>query len=302
MCYDFYIVQRVWVVTLTLFFCGIAFAQTDTQPILDTERSLERMAAVAGMKSAFLQYLANDSIVFRPGPIKGREYWQKFDDSSKVLSRNAVWADISANGMMGYTTGNWRVYQKGKSEALAQFGQYVTIWEKQLNGTYQATVDIVVIHDKLPFYETEVLPKDKPTRDPNRLGWSPADASLGFTRLSMAPGGLGAAFFQYGADEIRFLRDGYPPLLGKKHVSEIAKDYRSIRFPAKINLYQSADLAYTWNPCQFANSEEGMEQGNCLQIWKLDNKKWQIVLAVFARIPNEIPPTLKTRDRKTAAH
>src|SRR5262245_42291224 len=219
------------------------------------------MAALGGMKSAYLQFLADDSIVFRPGPTKGRDYWQKFDDTSKVLSRNFVFADISANGMMGYTTGNWRMYQKGKSEGVAQFGQYVTIWERQLNGTYQATVDMVVLHDKLPFFETEVLPKEKPTRDPNRIGWSPADASLAFTKLSMSPGGLGEAFLQHGADEMRFLRDGYPPILGKKRVIAAAKPYLSVRFPAKINLYQAADLSYTWNPCEFANSQEGMEKG-----------------------------------------
>jgi len=301
--YDFKIVQIISVLTLTLAFAVCAvFAQSDVQPLLDTERSLERMAAATGMKSAYLHYLADDSIIFRPGPTKGREFWQKFDDASKILNRNAVWADVSANGMMGYTTGNWRVYEKGKSEAVAQFGQYVTIWEKRLDGQYQATIDIVVLHDKLPFYETEVLPKDKPGRDPNKSGWSPADDSLAFTKLSMAPGGLGEAFFQYGDDDMRFLRDGYPPLVGKKGVVKVAKHYLSVRFPTKINTFQAADMAYTWNPCEFATSQEGMERGNCLQVWKLEGKKWAIVLAVFARLPNETPPVLKNKDSKTGIH
>ena len=293
--------QRVSVLAFTLVLSACAvLAQSDLQPILDTEKSLERAVAANGMKRAFLQFLADDSIIFRPGPIKGRDFWQKFDDTSKTLVRQAVTADISANSMMGYTTGNWRLYPKGKSEAGAQFGQYVTIWEKRSDGRYQATVDIVVLHDKLPFFETEVLPKEKPTRDPNKLGWSPADASLAFTKLSMAPGGLGEAFSQYGAEEIRFLRDGFPPVLGKKRVVTMAKPYLSIRFPSKINLYQAADMAYTWNPCEFATSHEGMEKGNCLQVWKLEDKKWAIVLAVFARLPNETPPILKKKDGTTA--
>jgi hypothetical protein len=59
-------------------------------------------------------------------------------------------------------------------------------------------------------------------------------------------------------------------------------------------------MAYTWNPCQFANSQEGMEQGNCLQIWKLRNKKWWIVLNIFSRIPNETPPSLKLSEKNRA--
>ena len=59
-------------------------------------------------------------------------------------------------------------------------------------------------------------------------------------------------------------------------------------------------MAYTWNPCEFADNNEGMEKGTCLHIWKLRNKKWWIVLGVFARIPNETPPSLKPRHRTTA--
>jgi hypothetical protein len=43
-----------------------------------------------------------------------------------------------------------------------------------------------------------------------------------------------------------------------------------------------------------ANSEEGMEKGTCLNIWKLRKKKWYITASAFARIPNMIKPTLKT--------
>jgi len=121
-----------------------------------------------------------------------------------------------------------------------------------------------------------------------------------FTRLSMAPGALGGALEEFAADDVRFLRDGSPPIIGKKEVVKATRIYRTVRFPTNIALFQSADMAYTWNPCKFADSEEGIEEGNCLQIWKLDNKKWWIVLSVYARIPTEKPPVLKERDKSAA--
>jgi hypothetical protein len=203
--------------------------------------------------------------------------------------------------MLGYTTGNWRLYQKGKSESYARFGQYVTIWEKR-NGQFLATIDISITHDKLPAAQTDRISNKKESRDPNIRGYTPADASLSFTRLSMEPGALGGAYKQYAADNVRFLHDGDPPIVGKKDVVEATKKYLSIRFPEKITLYQAADMAYTWNPCEFANSREGSEQGHCLHIWKLKDKKWFIVLGIFARIPNATPPVLKSKDKVTASH
>src|ERR1044071_3974863 len=109
-------------------FCLPAFSQkevataSDVQPIINTERSFEAVAGAQGTKAAYLQFLAPDSIVFRPGPVNGLRFWKDDKDSaSTLLSRNIIYADVSSNGMLGYTTGSWRLYQRGKSESFARF-------------------------------------------------------------------------------------------------------------------------------------------------------------------------------------
>lgn len=268
----------------------------DVQPVVNAERSFVSVAESQGIKAAYIKYLAPDATIFRPGPVNGQAFWKTSKDpASLLLSRNVTFADVASNGLLGYTTGNWRLYEKGKSESFAKFGQYVTVWEKKPDETWQAIIDIGIAHDKLPFSETDKTIKADQSRNPNKLGWSPADASMNFTRASMAPAALGGAFEQYAADDVRFLRDDAPPILGKKNVVKATKKYRSIRFPDKINLFQSADMAYTWNPCKFADSVEGVEEGNCLQVWKLRDKSWVIVLSIYAKIPNETPPVLKNK-------
>ena len=297
------IIFLISVVLLTLAISGQSRSQidTDVQPVIDTEKSFEAVAGAQGIKQAYLNFLSSDSIIFRPGPINGQKYWKESKDpASLLLSRNVTYADVSSNGLMGYTTGNWRIYEKGKSEASAKFGQYVTIWEKKPDGKWQASIDINISHDKLPFSETDRVLKKEQTRDANKREWSPADASMNFTRASMAPEALGGAFEQYAGDDIRFLRDGAPPILGKKDVVKATRKYRSIRFPSNITLFQSADMAYTWNPCKFADSIEGVEEGNCLQVWKLRDKKWEIVLGIYSKIPVEKPPVLQTKEKNTA--
>ena len=295
--------KRVCLIVCVVSLCLSAYSQkrfeasSDVQPIIDAERSFEALAGSEGIKSAFLKSLAADAIIFRPGPVKGIEFWKaSTDPTSLLLSRNVTYADVASNGMLGYSTGNWRTYQRGKSEALAKFGQYVTIWEKKPTG-WQATLDIGISHDKLPFSVTDKPLKGEQSRELNRSGWSPADASMRFTQLSMKPEALSGALSEYAREDVRLLLDDYPPILGKKDAMKATKDYVSLRFPQKISLYQAADMAYTWNSCQFSNSQEGMEEGNCLQIWKLQDKKWWIVLSIFARMPNENRPTLKTREK-----
>jgi ketosteroid isomerase-like protein len=293
------ILRILTAVLLFLSVQNVSLAQVELQPLVATEVSFERAAADKGMKAAFLEFLRDDAIVFAPGPVNGRDYWKaRQDDSNSQPSRNLTYSDISANGLLGYTTGNWRIFQKGKSEGLAKFGQYVTIWERSPGGAFKVSVEIEVSHEKLPFSETDKPIRANQKRDINKRRWSPADASMNFLRASMTSEKLGGAYEKFAADDVRILRDGAPPIIGKKNAIEAMNEYLSVEFPKKVSLFQSADLAYTWNPCQFDNSSEGMSKGNCLHIWKLRNKKWWIVLGVFAPILNETEPTLKMKAKR----
>ncbi|MEO6050955.1 MAG: hypothetical protein ABIP78_06445 [Pyrinomonadaceae bacterium] len=279
--------------------CGNVFAQYDLQKMYGAETSFEQTAAESGMKTAFLKFLAVDGIVFRPNPINGIDFWtlNKKNGSPLILVRNSNFGDISANGLMGYTTGSWQSYPKGKRDTLSKFGQFVTIWEKKPDGTFRASLDIDITHDEPPVSEAGQGFQTDLQHDPNKRGYSPADASMNFLRMGMTTKALGNGYKQYAVDNVRLLLDGKPLILGKKNVVSEMSRYTSINFPKKVALYQAADLAYVWNACEFANSKEGTEKGNCLHIWKLRDKKWWIVLGVFARVTDDTPPELKTKPK-----
>ena len=109
---------------------------------------------------------------------------------------------------------------------------------------------------------------------------------------------MGGAYQHWAADEITLIREGDPPIFGKKKVVADTQDFQSISYPKRVVLNESADMAYVWNPCAYANSDEGIEKGNCLHIWKLRGKKWWIVLGVLSRVRNVKQPALKQRPKK----
>lgn len=287
-----------WIFVLLLL-CSGAHAQADLQQMLGAEKAFEAAAADKGAKDAFLEFLSEDSVIFRPNAVNGKEFWKTHNEPQPmVLFRKVVDYDVASNGIMGYTTGDWRLYPKGKGEESAQFGQYATVWEKRRDGKFLATVDILITHDKLSFAETDRTSPVAKTSDLNTRGWSVADASMNFLKMSMTKAGLSGAYKKFGSDGMRLLIEREPPVLGKKKVVTEMKRYMSIEFPKKVALLQAADMAYTWNPCQYANSNEGTESGNCLQIWKLRDKTWSIALSVFARVTSDTKPVLKVKENK----
>lgn len=273
--------------------------QSDLQNMVATDNTFARVISDKGAKPAFLEFLSDDAIIFRPTAVNGKQFWKSFEEPvPMMLVRKSTYADVAANGLLGYTTGNWRLYPRGKSESSAKFGQYVTIWEKKADGKFNASVDIATTHEKLPFAETDPRQPAGQSRDFNKRGWSAADPSMNFLRMSMSRDALGGAYERFAAADVRLLLEDAPPITGRKAVVSEMKRYISVDFPKKVALFQSADMAYLWNACEFSNNNEGNEKGNCLQIWKLRDKKWFIVLGVFARIPNETEPILKIKPKK----
>ncbi|HLA94854.1 MAG TPA: hypothetical protein VK612_03970, partial [Pyrinomonadaceae bacterium] len=234
------------------------------------------------------------------GAINGKDFWQSRPDSmTPIMVRNLAAIDISANGLLGYTTGNWEMYAKSKADVPSEIGQYVTIWEKRLDGKFKATIDITIAHEK----PADAVPDPSRvlaaalTGDVNKRRWSAADPSMNFLKLSMSKKALGGAYDKFAAPDIRLLREGETPILGKKNAVNATKDFISIDYPKKVAMLEASDMAYVWNPCEYANSEEGREKGTCLHVWKLRNKQWYIVLGVLARVRNEIKPTIKLREK-----
>jgi ketosteroid isomerase-like protein len=279
-------------------------AQPELQRLYSAGETFGQIAARKGPKLAFLEVLADDSVIFHPGPVSGREFWKASDDSSPArLQRNITYADISSTGAMGYTTGSWELYPQGKPDSSTQFGEYVTIWERKADGQFRATVDISVAHEKLAIVgnKGKVMPANS-TGDPNQRGWSAADSSLNFLKMGMTKKNLGGAYDKFAADDVRLLIDRMPPIVGKGKVVSATKHYNSIQFPKDMTLLESGDMAYLWNPCQYSNSKEGIEKGNCLQIWKFRNNKWEIVLGVFARVLDDTPPSLRFKYKDKSQH
>jgi ketosteroid isomerase-like protein len=267
----------------TLLFSISAFAQSDLQKIYDAEKAFERAAAEKGMNQAFVEFAAPDGVCFFPGfPVNCREYFKAQPVSGAALLWNPTFVDVSANGALGYTTGNSIYKPKGKDDANAFYGQYVSVWQRQPDGKYLAVLDTGISHAKPAKIETEWTSPADSGKELNEKKSSAADAAVAFFETAKTEG-LAKAYRQFLADDARVLREGKFPLIGKKAaLDELKKDKSNVSFTKRSTFSGAADLAYTTNGYALADKNgKEIEKGNFVQIWKLRGGSWQIVLDIF---------------------
>src|ERR1043166_4682339 len=81
------------------------------QAMVDTERAFAKMSEDQGTRPAFVAFIADDGILFRPRAVKGKQWMSEHplpqSDKRPLLSWYPSVADISLAGDMGYSTGPW---------------------------------------------------------------------------------------------------------------------------------------------------------------------------------------------------
>ena len=260
-------------------FAVVAAAQSDFDKMVAAERSFAQMASDSGTRTAFLKYMAPDAIVFEPDRTNANAVWTARKESPAALLWAPNFADISSNGIVGYTTGNWEYRPKGKDDSPSAFGDFFTIWVRQPSGQYRWVLDLGVSHAKPESYSTELA---KPivitsTSQPT----SAAETANGFYKLA-ATEGLKKAYEQFAADDVRFLRLNEAPGNGRKALAaEAGRSKAQFAFAKRSMFFESADLAYVTNTYQTVDSKGAGERGNSVQVWKYRNGRWQIVFDII---------------------
>jgi ketosteroid isomerase-like protein len=252
--------------------------------VVETEKAFAALAAEKGTKHAFLSNLADDGLVFLPDKMNGKAYWNGRGESGGLLSWHPNFADVSANGLLGYTTGNWEYRPKGKADQPVGFGEFVTIWQRFPDGRYRFVVDIGVEHEKPAAYSTATQYPTAPG-EPNTKNYSAADSANHFFEMA-AKIGLPRAYARFSDDDVRMFREGQLPIVGKGDAVSMAKKQKGrVQFAKRTMFLGSDNLAYVVSTYTLERKEKPPETGNFVQIWKLIDDRWKLVLDIFKPVP-----------------
>src|SRR5438067_9621181 len=186
---------------------GAETALDSVRAMVDAEKKFYQTGQEQGTRAAFLAFLADDGIIFRPGPVNGKESWSKRQETGLDLVWEPRFAVMARSADFGYDTGpsKWRTSKK--QQKFSGHGHFVSIWKKQKDGAWKVALDCGIENS-----ESDVKPSLRLVTLKNAAKGTleslqqTQDAFVVTARLDFTK-----AFRQFGADEIRLYRDGSFP-------------------------------------------------------------------------------------------
>ena len=274
--------------------------ESDLTSLVEAERAFAQASADLGMRDAFLQYLGEGAVDFRPEPGDAREYYEAMQGSPGRLSWGPVFADVSRDGDLGYTTGPWTLTRSTAEGDLTYHGEYVSVWKREPGGPWRVALDIGIGHG---------APADPPpalTRPEIGDGWDgPSNGDeperrVLFMRDSEYSAiselhGFADAFRSHSRCDVRIYRGGQFPILGQDAalaaIAEASGTYTWT--PIASGVSRGADLGYTYGLSVLTPDEPGEEpvrRESYLRIWRRNaDGEWKLVLDAANALPLEEP-------------
>lgn len=271
---------------------------TSLRSLVEAERSFAAASMAKGIRASFIENMTDDSILFRPGPVAGKKWMEEHPAPQGVLTWQPVFADVSSAGDLGYTTGPWEFRQKSLEDKPVAYGQFVTVWKRQADGTWKFAVDLGISN---PPPETRPPDVQFPATSQNKKKIKLKTDVEGersalikvendFSKLVAKKRTL-EAFLSYLADDVRLFRMNAFPAIGREEARAMLAAQPGLMSwqPVKADVSRSNDLGYTYGTYEFRpNGGKAAVNGNYVRIWKRQlNGQWKAVLDIL----NPLPPT-----------
>ncbi|WP_242921377.1 YybH family protein [Pontibacter liquoris] len=251
---------------LLLALCLCAFQATDAtrdkalESLANAERNFAAASGKKGLHQAFVEYLAEDGIVFAPAPTNGKKLHAAAPESKAILTWYPAFADISASLDWGYTTGPYTFKANPGDEEPAGAGFYLSVWKKQPDGQWKVAIDMG------NSFSTELIKEEV---------YQPAAA----TQSNLSRGTKAALLTSdeqkvqpYDSDTFIYRYGRYP---AKYKDLVIAPAANVIYTNLGHDISSAGDMGYTYGSYTQPTSR-GEESGYYLKVWKLLDGQWKL--------------------------
>ncbi len=262
-------------------------------------------AIEVGRNQAFLEFLGEDSVIFRDGPLDALVYYSSPNFSGNDLTWEAHYIDVSRAGDLGLSAGPLTIVDSDSSDG-GDFGHLISIWRKQ-DGRWKLAADMAVL---IPgFLSLEVEPSFEDTQPTFEETAHPVvamnetntmqrliEADNTFERSINIRGGE-RALLRYGMENIRVYLPGMGPAIGADVASSVYGTFLDAELetltPLNLDhmggfLSESQEMGFTYGV--MSTNPEEVQQGfrtNYLRLWRLSSSnEWRIAVEALRPISN----------------
>lgn len=274
--------------------------------LVEAERAFARTSLEIGTRAAFMKFFSDDAVVFRPGPVRYKEIMKDVPPPANPLETTLEWeplfADVSASGDIGYTTGPSVWTDHSSDHRPPYYGYYFSVWKKQATGEWKVAFDVGTeqpgpysgsrkFHAPAAVERKEPIPASGP--EGHLVGLMNVERE--FLEAVQKDGAI-KAFAQYAAGEARVYRETKTPIIGIDSIRNYfsSQPYLSQWNPMFCDVALSGDMGYVYGGYEVAvpkGSAAAPENGFYLRVWKLDGANvWKFVAEVTSALPQPPPP------------
>ena len=281
--------MKIYSMLFLLIFTITVNAQTQNRTaalaeVVAAENAFADRAAESGTRTAFLEFAADNGVIFNLKPENAKQVWQTRAANNSLLAWRPAWADVSAAGDLGYTTGTW-AFSRSKTDSPGAWGEYFTVWKKQADGTWKFLLDLGIQHDKAEviansWKSPETKGKNKAKTESAEI-WRTLENSFA---ESLDKNGVKKTYGKLAAAQIRLIREGNMPFQDISNALAQITDA-----PVKIKILggeASGNFAYGYGEYELKKSAQETEKGFYVRVWKRESKGWRI----SADLAHPLPP------------
>jgi ketosteroid isomerase-like protein len=300
--------MKLSILLICLLAVGVAAPQGslhgDLASLIAAEKAFAAASERQGTREAFLAYLADNAVLFRPHPVSGRKWMQDHPDQSGLLTWRPAFADISRSGDFGYTTGPYELRRERTDKQPFRTGSFVSVWRRQADGRWKVLIDTGIVYPQAGT-PPKVGTATSNVKLPPKVAAQPDDKSDAAEREALmeldrafakevARRG-GAAFLDRLSDDARLLRTNHFPMVSRREIRAYLAAQQGVFGwrPAGAEVSGAGDLGYTYGLAEYLakGADAQAEYSNYLRIWKRQpGGRWSVVLDVSSPTP---PPAAK---------
>lgn len=248
------------------------------------ERAFAAAALRSGVKVAFLDALADDATIFRPGPVEGKTFIAARPDSPIVLEWQPQRIGVSASGDLGYSTGPYRLTFK-KTPDQPGFGQSFSVWKRDAAGRWKVLIDHGIEHPGSTGWSGfEVIVPERSVLRATTVAAAEAD----FARRT-ASIGLVDAYRAVASRHVRILRDGKGPIDGRERLRDVPDGGARWSWTrTDSGVAGSGDLAWTMGRYRSRAPDGASSNGFYVRVWRAEDGVWKILSDVLAPLAEPV--------------
>lgn len=264
--------------------------------LVEAERAFASLSEAKGIKESFVANLAEDGVLFRPGPVAGKKWMEEHPAPPGVLSWRPDFADVASSGELGYTAGPWEFREKSLADKPVAHGQFVTIWKRQPDGVWKVAVDLGISHPPPEKVSTKVA--SPAGVDGDKKPWPKTDAEAERAALIKLENDFSQdvaakqtidALLSRAAPNVRVYRANAYPAVGREAARALLLEKQTGAMtwrPVDGGVSRSAELGYTYGAYELKAGGKAAESGNYLRVWKRrPGGEWKVVLDISYPVP-----------------